>query len=72
MKVLVDEFLKVKSYERTRKRVRTEDFSKNNDLQSFMIFLQKRRKVRQSSKLSFAMNLEDDNLKFAVIGAIGA
>ena len=65
MEVLVDEFLKVKSYERSRRRVLLEESSNNIDLQSFMMFLQARRKLRQSSKLSFALNLENDSLKFA-------
>ena len=64
MDSLVDEFLRVKNYERIRKRVQVEKTLKNYDLHNFMMFLQKRRKVRHRNELSFALNLETDSLKF--------
>ena len=70
MEVLVDEFLKVKSYERTRRKVRVDEGSTNHGLQSFVMFLQQGRKLRQSSKLSFALNLEKDDVKFSVKNTI--
>ena len=66
MDSLVNEFLKVKRYERTRKRVKLEKDWENVDLQNFMMFLKKRRNFRQKSKLSFALNLEKDDAKFSI------
>ena len=66
MDSLVDDFLKVKSYERTRKRVKLEKDLEGVDLQSFVVFLKKQRNFRQKSKLSFALNLEKDDAKFAM------
>ena len=65
MEPLIDEFLKAKSYERTTKRVQVPRSLEKHDLQSFMIFLRERRKLRQISQLSFALNLETQTLKFA-------
>ena len=67
MDVCIEEFLKSKNYERSRKRFQVEREANNYDLQRFMMFLQKRRKFQQNSKLSFEVNLDDDDeAKFAV------
>ena len=65
MDSFIDEFLKLKSYEGSRKRFQGERKAKNYDLKRFLMFVQKRRKFRQKSKLSFEVNLEIDHLKFA-------
>ena len=68
MEVIVDELLNVKKYKKSRKRLNSAlDYSSSSGLQDFIHFVQKRRKDRGSSGLSFALNLEDDDLKFAVV-----
>ena len=67
MELIVDDLLNVKKYEKSRKRLNSAlDYSSSSGLQDFIHFVQKRRKVRGSSGLSFALNLDDDEAKFAV------
>ena len=68
MELFIDEFSKIKDYEKCKKRLRStfEHSTEVVNMQEFIQFVQKRRKISRGTGLSFALNLEDDEAKFAL------